>query len=209
MGSSQLIVGEDHVKSSWKNKTNNLPYRCHDGLFVVWRKGSVPEAIIIAFLDSWDFESAIRLAVSLGGDSDTIAAMSGSIAEAFYGGVPQWIADELIKRLPEIFIKVINRFDIFVKKKFEALWNYFMKIEYSWIFYTCSQREPPYIGSTLSVLHLHQKQGVTHIKKQPPNYFFSQIILCSFVVKRRSLYLLKIYKVNLLFWNQQKQINKQ
>ena len=73
-------------------------------------QGSVPEAII-AFLDSWDFESAIRLAVSLGGDSDTIAAMTGSIAEAFYGGVPQWIADEVIKRLPENFIEVINRFD--------------------------------------------------------------------------------------------------
>ena len=50
-------------------------------------------------------------AVSLGGDSDTIAAMTGSITEAFYGGVPQWIADEVIKRLPEGFIEVIKRFD--------------------------------------------------------------------------------------------------
>jgi ADP-ribosylglycohydrolase len=47
-------------------------------------KGTVPEAII-AFLDSIDFESAIRLAVSLGGDSDTLACITGGIAEAFYG----------------------------------------------------------------------------------------------------------------------------
>ena len=46
--------------------------------------GTVPEAII-AFLDSSDFESAIRLAVSLGGDTDTLTCISGGIAEAFYG----------------------------------------------------------------------------------------------------------------------------
>jgi len=45
---------------------------------------TVPEAII-AFLDADDFESAIRLAISLGGDSDTLACITGGIAEAFYG----------------------------------------------------------------------------------------------------------------------------
>lgn len=45
--------------------------------------GSVPEAII-AYLDSHDFESAIRNAVSIGGDSDTIDAMTGAIAQAAY-----------------------------------------------------------------------------------------------------------------------------
>ena len=52
--------------------------------------GSVPEAII-AFLESADFEHCIRLAISIGGDSDTIAAMAGSIAEAYYGEVPEYI----------------------------------------------------------------------------------------------------------------------
>src|SRR5436309_15075420 len=51
-------------------------------------QGTVPEAII-AFLDSSDYEEAIRLAISLGGDADTLACIAGSIAEAFYGGVPQ------------------------------------------------------------------------------------------------------------------------
>ncbi|HEX8904586.1 MAG TPA: ADP-ribosylglycohydrolase family protein, partial [Longimicrobiaceae bacterium] len=49
---------------------------------------SVPEALV-AFLDSDDAEHAIRLAVSLGGDADTQAAIAGSVAEAFYGGIPE------------------------------------------------------------------------------------------------------------------------
>lgn len=52
--------------------------------FDVSCQGSVPEAII-AFLESKDFEDCIRLAISIGGDSDTIAAISGSIAHAYYG----------------------------------------------------------------------------------------------------------------------------
>lgn len=59
--------------------------------FDVSCQGSVPEAII-AFLESVDFENAVRLAVSLGGDSDTIAAVAGGIAEAFYQAIPEDIA---------------------------------------------------------------------------------------------------------------------
>jgi ADP-ribosylglycohydrolase len=55
-------------------------------------QGSVPEAII-AFLESVDFENAVRLAVSLGGDSDTIACITGGIAEAFYQTIPDHIAE--------------------------------------------------------------------------------------------------------------------
>jgi ADP-ribosylglycohydrolase len=55
-------------------------------------QGSVSEAII-AFLESTGFEHAVRLAVSLGGDSDTIAAIAGGIAEAFYREIPEDIAD--------------------------------------------------------------------------------------------------------------------
>ena len=57
-------------------------------------QGSVPEAII-AFLDGEDFEDVIRNAVSLGGDSDTIAAMAGSIAEAHFG-IPMWLQGEAL-----------------------------------------------------------------------------------------------------------------
>jgi len=60
---------------------------------------TVPEAII-AFLESVSFEDALRNAVSLGGDSDTLACITGGIAEAFYG-MPQKLRDETLKRLPE------------------------------------------------------------------------------------------------------------
>jgi ADP-ribosylglycohydrolase len=55
--------------------------------FDVSCQGSVPEAII-AFLESTDYENAIRLAVSIGGDSDTIACITGGIAEAYYKTIP-------------------------------------------------------------------------------------------------------------------------
>ena len=59
---------------------------------------TVPQAVT-AFLESTGFEDALRTAVSLGGDSDTLAAITGSIAEAFYG-VPEELRQECRKRLP-------------------------------------------------------------------------------------------------------------
>lgn len=70
-------------------------------------QGTVPEAII-AFLDSSDFENAICLAVSLGGDSDTLACITGGIAEAFYG-IPEDIRLEVKKRIPEKFNEIIGQ----------------------------------------------------------------------------------------------------
>ena len=72
-------------------------------------QGTVPPAIV-AFLDSLDFEDAIRKSVSLGGDADTLAAITGSIAEAFYGGVPEEIVVEVQKRVPEELWDVVVRF---------------------------------------------------------------------------------------------------
>ena len=65
-------------------------------------QGTVPEAIV-AFMDSTDFESAIRLAVSLGGDSDTLACITGCIAEAFYKTIPESIALRIWELIPEDF----------------------------------------------------------------------------------------------------------
>ena len=72
-------------------------------------QGSVPEAII-AFLESTNFESTIRLAISLGGDSDTIACIAGSIAEAFYKEIPEYVIENTLKLLPDEFIKLIEDF---------------------------------------------------------------------------------------------------
>lgn len=70
-------------------------------------QGTVPQAII-AFLDSTDFEDAIRMAVSLGGDSDTLACITGGIAEAFYGGVPAEIAQRVSQQLPSVFKTILR-----------------------------------------------------------------------------------------------------
>jgi ADP-ribosyl-[dinitrogen reductase] hydrolase len=70
---------------------------------------TVPEAII-AFLESKDYESAIRLAVSIGGDSDTVACITGGIAEAFYKEIPDWIVDKALGLLPEDVVKLIEEY---------------------------------------------------------------------------------------------------
>jgi len=78
--------------------------------FDVSCQGSVPEAII-AFLDSNDYESAIRNAISLGGDSDTLACIAGGIAHAFYRKVPDYIKRGVRERLPEEFLEIIDSFE--------------------------------------------------------------------------------------------------
>jgi ADP-ribosylglycohydrolase len=77
--------------------------------FDVSCQGSVPEALL-CFLESENFEEAVRLAVSLGGDTDTQACIAGAVAEAFQGGVPEQIATQVWIRLPEEFCSVVRRF---------------------------------------------------------------------------------------------------
>ena len=72
-------------------------------------QGSVPQAII-AFLDGNSFEEVIRLAISLGGDSDTIAAMAGSIAQPFYG-VSQDISGYCYGILTPELRGILNKFE--------------------------------------------------------------------------------------------------
>ena len=72
-------------------------------------QGTVPEAIV-AFLDSKDYEDAIRLSVSLGGDADTQACITGGIAEAFYGMPPE-LWEECRRQLPRDMRTVLDHFD--------------------------------------------------------------------------------------------------
>lgn len=71
-------------------------------------QGTVPQAIV-AFLESTDFESCIRLGVSLGGDTDTLCAIAGAIAEAFYGSIPEQIVKHEWELLPEVFHVILRR----------------------------------------------------------------------------------------------------
>ncbi|MFW6119359.1 MAG: ADP-ribosylglycohydrolase family protein [Petrotogales bacterium] len=77
--------------------------------FDVSCQGTVPYAIT-AFLESKNFEDAIRKAISLGGDSDTLTCITGSIAQAYYKNIPDRIKKEVIKRLPEEFKTIISNF---------------------------------------------------------------------------------------------------
>lgn len=76
---------------------------------------TVPEAII-AFLESKDFEDAIRNAVSLGGDTDTLGAITGSIAEAYYG-IPQTLITECRNRVDKEMRDVLDEFDHTLSRK--------------------------------------------------------------------------------------------
>lgn len=78
--------------------------------------GSVPEALI-AFLESENFEDALKKAISLGGDADTQAAIAGAVAHAHYGGIPEEMTKKARSLLPQAFLDVIDafveRYDVF------------------------------------------------------------------------------------------------
>ncbi|MFP4392771.1 MAG: ADP-ribosylglycohydrolase family protein [Desulfohalobiaceae bacterium] len=77
--------------------------------FDVTCPGSVPEALI-CFLEAQDFEQAIRNAVSLGGDSDTQACIAGSVAEAFFQGVPQKLREQGLDFLDNFLQSKVEEF---------------------------------------------------------------------------------------------------
>lgn len=76
--------------------------------FDVTCQGSVPQGIM-CFLESTDFEDAIRNAVSLGGDGDTIAAMAGAIAEAYYG-IPSELEEQIFDYMDDDVIDYYNTY---------------------------------------------------------------------------------------------------
>jgi ADP-ribosylglycohydrolase len=78
-------------------------------VFDVSCEGSVPQSII-AFLESTSFEDAVRGAISLGGDADTMACIAGAIAEPFYGGVPAPIANQVLDLLDRRLRRTITEF---------------------------------------------------------------------------------------------------
>ena len=65
-----------------------------------------------AFLESDNYEDAIRKAISLGGDADTIGCMTGGIAQAYYQRIPSYIINEVKNRLDSELLKVIEQFNM-------------------------------------------------------------------------------------------------
>jgi ADP-ribosylglycohydrolase len=72
-------------------------------------QGTVPEAII-AFLESDDYTGAIQNAISLGGDADTLACITGGIAEAFYGKIPDGLIQFAKRKLKPEMVELVDRF---------------------------------------------------------------------------------------------------
>lgn len=78
-------------------------------------QGTVPQAIT-SFLEAKDFEDAIRNAISIGGDSDTLACIAGSIAEPYYG-IPKEIRNFVEKKLDPQLMSVVRKFEDTISKK--------------------------------------------------------------------------------------------
>ena len=81
-----------------------------DYCFDVTCQGSVPESII-AFLDAEDYETAVKNAISLGGDADTMACIAGGIAQAYYKAMPADIVWQVRQNLPDALLAVLDRFN--------------------------------------------------------------------------------------------------
>ena len=104
-----LEKGKKFLKEIEKNKVEIF----RNYTFDVTCQGSVPEAIYCA-LPPGDYEDSIRIAISLGGDADTQAAIAGGIA-ASYSKVPDHILNECLDRLDPPLVDVIDKFNEFVK----------------------------------------------------------------------------------------------
>jgi len=110
MGNSKTEIKQEISARFSYNLDRTLDQIRPDYSFDVSCQGTIPEAII-AFLESTDFEDAIRKSISLGGDSDTLACITGGIAQAFYKSIPQAIVKEVYERLPVEFQSIIDEFN--------------------------------------------------------------------------------------------------
>ncbi len=115
-GHSKQEIREFVVSKFRYDLSRKLDEFRHSYSFDVSCAGSVPESII-AFMESDSFESAIRLAISLGGDSDTMACIAGAIAEPFYGGVPDNLWQTTKTHLDDKLLGVVDSF----RSKFDTV----------------------------------------------------------------------------------------
>lgn len=106
---SNLLEIQDHINANYYRITFKLNDIRHTYTFDVSCQGSVPQALE-AFFESTDYEDAIRNAISIGGDSDTIAAITGSVAEAYYG-IPAFLRKHGLTFLDASQLKILTDFE--------------------------------------------------------------------------------------------------
>ena len=112
---SRMETTKQEIKTEIENRFNynlnlNLEELRKDYRFNESCQDTVPQAIF-TFLVSDNFEDSIRKAIYIGGDSDTLACINGSIAEAYYKGVPKEISDQVFLRLDNFLTNVVKEFE--------------------------------------------------------------------------------------------------
>lgn len=106
---------KNYVRVNYFDLDFDLEDLRHNYTFKVRAVDSVPQALF-CFFESTDFEDAIRISLSIGGDTDTIACITGSLAEAHYG-VPENLKEQVKPYLKDYMIPVIEQFYKGEKKK--------------------------------------------------------------------------------------------
>lgn len=115
-GSSKGEIRESIGRRFGYDLTRTLDEIRPDYSFEISCQKSVPESMI-AFLESDDLEDAIRKAISLGGDADTMACIAGGIAEAFYGEVPARIEERARDLVPKELMQLVDKFSAFLGRR--------------------------------------------------------------------------------------------
>lgn len=108
-GNSKKVIREEIYRWFGYNLNRSLDDIRPCYRFNISCQGTVPPAFI-AFFESEDYESAVRNAVSLGGEADSLACISGALAEAFYGPLPEEIIAQTRSQLPPEFLSIIDEF---------------------------------------------------------------------------------------------------
>jgi ADP-ribosylglycohydrolase len=109
-GNSKQYI-KDYIQQTFAYNLDRTLYEIRPSYqFDVSCQGSVPESII-AFLESESVEDAIRKAISLGGDTDTMACMAGAIAQAYYREIPTHIVQAIKERLPAHLWEIVEKFE--------------------------------------------------------------------------------------------------
>ena len=109
MQGSNMLEIQDYITKNYYKIDFTLDSIRDSYKFDVSCQGSVPQAFA-AFFESTSFEDAIRNAISIGGDSDTLGCITGSIAEAFFG-VPEKLKTQAMGYLPIEFQEIMNEFE--------------------------------------------------------------------------------------------------
>ena len=108
-GAGKIVIRQEITDRFGYDLTRTADEIRSEYSFDVSCQGSVPESII-CFLDSDSFEGSVRLAISLGGDADTMACITGAVSEAYYGGVPESLELSVRNFLGPDLLEILDQF---------------------------------------------------------------------------------------------------